>query len=624
MRSLRFFSPAVMGGILLSMICMLLMQANLMLNCDVSWLMLATRRLFEGGTYSGNFFETNPPLILFIYMPAVLVSYFFSFDVEIIARVYFICLALFSFTFCYPFIKNIFKNSNLKTTAFSLTLLIVYLCLPSGEFGQREHLLILFCMPYFLAVVYQLQGDTLTRRQAVITGLLAGFGFAIKPFYLVTFAAIEIYQMVQRKNWRVVLRLDNVMLATVLLAYGVIVLLFFKDYFLVMIPLVSRYYYQGYAVSLQSMLENTFTVYCAFLLGIALLTRKRSTNPQLTTILMLCFITFFIVYFFQFSLMYYRVYPTLAIGFLLLGISFYQFLEEAEQGKLNFYFTWTLTLVLLVWLVAWSNPMWTSLVIFRNDFYLYFGILTFCVIYFSRRNASLVFCKTLVNVAIILGSAYLFSKLVTGGNGYEHRFTYTLIFVSLMLAVSLPSMPSRSAMIQVFLLGMVLFAWPAYFFENFYHSQVGFVTPREKIVSFLKNTSVNKSVYIFSTETLYTFPGVDYAKWKNASRFPFFWMLPGLLKEEKMAGEIPQIRQDKALLINMIAEDMEKDKPELIFIDTKHKFLPAGHFNYADYFFNNAKMRPIWGQYEYLTTIKDMPFYNLKVYRRVKIVEVPL
>lgn len=58
--------------IVLLLIFSVLIQSHIILNEDVLWLVTATQRLLAGGSYVNNFFETNPPLILYLYTPAVL------------------------------------------------------------------------------------------------------------------------------------------------------------------------------------------------------------------------------------------------------------------------------------------------------------------------------------------------------------------------------------------------------------------------------------------------------------------------------------------------------------------------------------------------------------------------
>ena len=64
-----------------------------------------------------------------------------------------------------------------------LTVLLVFLLFPftKGDFGQREHLTVLLVLPYVLATAAWAVGRPSTERIDVMTGVVAGLGFAMKP-----------------------------------------------------------------------------------------------------------------------------------------------------------------------------------------------------------------------------------------------------------------------------------------------------------------------------------------------------------------------------------------------------------------------------------------------------------
>src|SRR3990167_10746289 len=78
-----------------------MIQAHLLLNWDVSWLMLETGRLLRGGKYVTDFFEINPPLILYLYIPPVILNKIFSINIILALRLYIFFLTSGSLYFCF-------------------------------------------------------------------------------------------------------------------------------------------------------------------------------------------------------------------------------------------------------------------------------------------------------------------------------------------------------------------------------------------------------------------------------------------------------------------------------------------------------------------------------------------
>jgi hypothetical protein len=610
----RQFSPSPLATLVVfSLLGMFIMQSSLMLNYDYSWLLLAARRLLSGGMYTQNYFETNPPLILFLYMPPVILSHIFSINFTILAKSYFVCLALFSFALCYPIIEKIFHHNNFKTNTFSFVLLIVFLCLPNAEFGQKEHLINLFCLPYFLAVALQLDGGKLNRMQAMTIGILAGLGFAIKPFYLSAFLLIEIYRLVQSRKISSFLRIETVTMTACILLYGLTIILFFKDYLSVIVPFAARNYYQSTAFTLKRMVFNPMSAYFGIVFISTCLQRK--SNTHLLSILLLVFTSFYFIYVSQLFVAYYRMLPLFSATVLIISLLFLQNLEEAALAKLNLVRSIFIATMFLTFLIGWVDSIWVSILIFKMQFYLLFGCIAFFIICYIRLNERRAILKTLLSTAGIVCGGLLASHFIGSTEWSGHRFSFTLVFMCLLFGACIPRCtPAKKDYFAVFSVTILLLAFPLFYFLITYYDQISWGEQRKKIVSFLNHEAESKPVYFFSDDTYFIFPIIDYAKSINASRIPYFWMLPGMLKQES-TKKLP-VQQDKELLVKMIADDLTKNKPELILIDKKNRYIHRESFSYLDYFLNDPKIQPIWHQYHYLTTLKTMPFYNFDVYRR--------
>ena len=93
------------------------------------------------------------------------------------------------------------------------------------------------------------------------------------------------------------------------------------------------------------------------------------------------------------------------------------------------------------------------------------------------------------------------------------------------------------------------------------------------VIDFMNEKAAHKKVYFFTTEVSNAFPNLLYSSASSASRFSHFWMLAGLVKHERLAGKAPEA---KDYLIHLICEDIEKEAPSLILVDSsvqKNKFL---------------------------------------------------
>ena len=99
------------------------MQATVLLNADVAWLIEASKRMLAGGSYTKDFFENNPPWILYFYAPAVLLSKFFTINLAYSLRTYILILAFIALLLSKHFLKTIFSKNQQDSALYPFLLL---------------------------------------------------------------------------------------------------------------------------------------------------------------------------------------------------------------------------------------------------------------------------------------------------------------------------------------------------------------------------------------------------------------------------------------------------------------------------------------------------------------------
>ena len=80
----------------------------------------------------------------------------------------------------------------------------VFLLIPAGELGQREHLLAAALLPYLILFAQRLDGRSASVTASVAAGMLAGLGCALKPRYGAVFVVLEgVGLLYGLRPWRV-------------------------------------------------------------------------------------------------------------------------------------------------------------------------------------------------------------------------------------------------------------------------------------------------------------------------------------------------------------------------------------------------------------------------------------
>jgi hypothetical protein len=177
-------------------------------------------------------------------------------------------------------------------------------------------------MPYLAVAALRLQGASVPRAPALILiGLLAGIGFALKPYFLAVPALVELL-FLARFGWRSMLaRVESLTLGLTVLVYVITAGLLLKDYLEFTIGLTLSTYWAYDTVNFTPILERFVRVAQPAVFGLIIALLTRTWTPQHTVLLLACF-GYSISYFVQSKGFVYHAYPILVCSVTFFGICF--------------------------------------------------------------------------------------------------------------------------------------------------------------------------------------------------------------------------------------------------------------------------------------------------------------
>lgn len=203
--------------------------------------------------------------------------------------------------------------------AFLLVLGFVLFPLAGQDFGQREHLLLAFTLPYVLLAVGRASGSQVRRRTAAVIGLMAGLGLALKPHFLPLWAGLELYLLSRARQWTSPLRLESIVAVAVLVAYGGFVLLAFPEYVRLVSFVGAAYSHFLYEPFGRLLLSGPGALVALFALLTYLALRRQARHPELWHVLAIATAAFLVGGAAQQKGLSYHFYPSFASGLLLLA-----------------------------------------------------------------------------------------------------------------------------------------------------------------------------------------------------------------------------------------------------------------------------------------------------------------
>ncbi|MBS1168681.1 MAG: hypothetical protein H6R00_4706 [Proteobacteria bacterium] len=142
---------------------------------DISWLIVNAEALLDGKELYKDIIETNPPLSVLLYVPAVLVERLIGLRAELASV---IITALIGLAVAHLIRRRLDLAGVEGGGRLEAAIALVFLVLPLGAYGQKDHVAALIALPFCVELGLFSDGR---RKMSVSTGVLVGLSVAIKP-----------------------------------------------------------------------------------------------------------------------------------------------------------------------------------------------------------------------------------------------------------------------------------------------------------------------------------------------------------------------------------------------------------------------------------------------------------
>lgn len=295
------------------------LQSAVHLNHDVSYFVHFDRWLLQGRSLGSDLLDGNLPMVWMLFMPAAALAQWGLMDEPTAVRLLFWVFFLVSTALLVSVLSRLRSTDRWASMGWMIAFVLIATLGPGFSFGQREHACVLFAMPYLATAVLRLEGGQGPRlSMSIAIGLLAGIGFALKPYFLAIPALIELL-LLWRLGWRSLLvRVESLVLGFTVLAYVVTAGLLFWDYLKTTIEF-ARATYWAYDSNSSFVFARFVRVVQPALYGalIALVTRTWSRQHS---VMLVAGLGFTASYFVQAKGYVYHAYPVVVCSFAFLGI----------------------------------------------------------------------------------------------------------------------------------------------------------------------------------------------------------------------------------------------------------------------------------------------------------------
>jgi hypothetical protein len=280
-------------------------------DSDVASQLGVAQRMHEGARLYRDIVEVNPPLWFWMALPVDRLAMLLHLPAERMLIAAFGLLVALSLAATDRLLTHIPPG---RRTLFLAYAALILAAMPWMHVGQREQIVLIGALPYAALVAARREGRPASPLLAIAVGAGAALGFALKHYFLIVPAALELWLLAGRgRRWRP-FRPETFALAAVGIAYAA-ALLVERNYLTRMVPLVRLAYGQFGPRSIR-VLFNLYVVVSAglFAFTAAHFRLLFSRSSSLAAALFVAGLAFTATYFIQFKGWPYHTIPMLGCG----------------------------------------------------------------------------------------------------------------------------------------------------------------------------------------------------------------------------------------------------------------------------------------------------------------------
>jgi hypothetical protein len=211
---------------------------------DQMWCLYAADLVRNGAKlYGAELFESNPPLIVWLSLVPSTLSAWVHVPATAVGKFLVTCIGAGIAAVCLRLLRVGRSLSRAQLWALGFIYVAVFAVMPARDFGQRDHMLAFLCLPYLVGAAKTMNGQPLTSWRAVLVGLAAGLGIALKPHQVLVPLAVEVLVLTKRRSPMSLLRPEMLAVAGVGVLYVAAIWLVSPAYLTVVLPVLRDTYW---------------------------------------------------------------------------------------------------------------------------------------------------------------------------------------------------------------------------------------------------------------------------------------------------------------------------------------------------------------------------------------------
>ncbi|MFL6850388.1 MAG: hypothetical protein ACJ8EH_05970, partial [Sphingomicrobium sp.] len=230
-------SPLSLGIAVTALLTLLRIPGSV--DSDVAWQLWIAGRIHAGANLYRDIIETNPPLWFWMALPLERIASLIHVRIEGVLAVAVGCIVALALAGTNQLIAHISSGRRLFLLGYGA---LALMAVPWVHLGQREQLVLIGTLPYAALIAARREQRAVSPALAMLIGLGAALGFALKHYFLLVPALLELWLIAgTKRNW-LLLRPETIAIVTVGVAYASALFLLEPDFLTTIVPLIRLAY----------------------------------------------------------------------------------------------------------------------------------------------------------------------------------------------------------------------------------------------------------------------------------------------------------------------------------------------------------------------------------------------
>ncbi len=209
---------------------------------DIAFLTEGASRLLNGQSMSQAVYDTNPPLNILLYAPAVWISKLGGIPVYYATFIYPLIAVILSSLATHALLKHFKELCSSSLLTISVSYLLIATILAGYDFGQKDHLVALALFPLSLQQILMTRKENAPKLLSFTVLIFGAIVILVKPHLGLIPALIFAHRALWQNRLTVIFDKDFLFLSGAFTGYLLVIFVFFGDFVSTILPDIMRYY----------------------------------------------------------------------------------------------------------------------------------------------------------------------------------------------------------------------------------------------------------------------------------------------------------------------------------------------------------------------------------------------